>query len=129
MAVSSNLVWGTAIWASSSFPRGVLPGDTLPELFEAGLSLGPHRPFLGHRPLLSSNPPTLAREYVWESYGSVDARRRRVGSALEFKYRQGSYPKAEFETVGIWSANRPGAVHSRSHATPLLTVSGEQSGK
>ncbi|KIO29189.1 hypothetical protein M407DRAFT_21758 [Tulasnella calospora MUT 4182] len=96
-----------AIWASSSFPRGVLPGEVLPELFEAGLSLGPHRPFLGHRPSLSSNPPTLAREFVWESYGSVDARRRKIGSALEFKYRQGSYFKTEFETVGIWSINRP----------------------
>ncbi|KAG8921090.1 hypothetical protein FRC01_000420 [Tulasnella sp. 417] len=96
-----------AIWASSSFPRGVLPGEVLPELFEAGLSLGSHRPFLGHRPSLSTSPPTLAREYVWESYGSVDARRRKIGSALEFKYRQGSYPKAEFETVGIWSINRP----------------------
>ncbi|KAG8982468.1 hypothetical protein FRB90_006767, partial [Tulasnella sp. 427] len=79
----------------------------LPELFEAGLSFGAHRPFLGYRPLLSTNPPTLAREFVWESYGSVDARRRKVGSGLEFKYRQGLYPKAEFETVGIWCPNRP----------------------
>ncbi|KAG8901575.1 hypothetical protein FRB99_005208 [Tulasnella sp. 403] len=104
---NSNKPGETAIWARTSFPGGILPATVLPELFEAGLSHGADKPFLGHRPVLSSNPLTLANEFTWITYGQVDTRRRHVGSAIELKYREGRYANSEFETVGIWSGNRP----------------------
>lgn len=65
----------------------------------------------------------LAKEYHWLTYGEVDKRRRHVGSALELKHKSGLYRAGEeFETVGIWSINRPGEVpeaHSRWNVLQL----------
>ncbi|KAG6889706.1 hypothetical protein C0992_004335 [Termitomyces sp. T32_za158] len=80
---------------------------TLDEIFESGLSVGKDQPFLGHRPITSTNPLKFAHQYVWQTYGDVDLRRRHVGSALASLFAKGELGGGEFNTVGIWSANRP----------------------
>ncbi|KAG8999667.1 hypothetical protein FRB94_006009 [Tulasnella sp. JGI-2019a] len=100
----------TGEYCNPNFNPGVgnLPGKVLPDMFVSGLSRGADRPYLGHRPVISENPLVLGKEYVWQTYGQVDRRRRLVGSALEFKHKSGLYKAGEeFETVGIWSINRP----------------------
>ncbi|KAG9028636.1 hypothetical protein FRB95_006267 [Tulasnella sp. JGI-2019a] len=96
------------LWGPKHFPYGILPGKVLPDLFDSGLAYGRDRNYLGHRQVISEHPLVLAKEYTWESYGQVDKRRRAIGSAMELKFKSGMYPKgAEFETIGIWSINRP----------------------
>ncbi|KAG8863714.1 hypothetical protein FRB96_007551 [Tulasnella sp. 330] len=100
----------TGAYCHAIFNPGVghLPGKVLPDMFASGLSKGANRPFLGHRPVVSESPLVLGKEYVWQTYGQIDKRRRLVGSALEFKHKSGMYKAGEeFETVGIWSINRP----------------------
>ncbi|RDB21311.1 Long chain acyl-CoA synthetase 7, peroxisomal [Hypsizygus marmoreus] len=80
---------------------------TLNEIFETGLSGGKDRPFLGARPVISTNPLKFANHYVWETYGDVDLRRRNVGSALVSLFAKGELGGGDYETVGVWSANRP----------------------
>ncbi|KAG8887969.1 hypothetical protein FRB98_008642 [Tulasnella sp. 332] len=83
-------------------------GRVLPELFESGLSRGLDRPFLGSRSVVSEVPLVFGREYIWQTYGEVDKRRRAIGSAIEYKFNSGMYAQGgEFETVGIWSINTP----------------------
>ena len=79
------------------------------QLFEAGLSHGRDRPFLGIRPKISDSPLKFANHYVWQSWGEVDIARRRVGSALEALFASGVLKPAsgDLHTVGIWSPNRP----------------------
>lgn len=84
---------------------------TLDQIFESGLSAGKDQPFLGHRPITSINPLKYASHYVWETYGDVDLRRRHVGSALASLFAKGELGGGDLNTVGIWSANRPGIVH------------------
>jgi long-chain acyl-CoA synthetase len=79
-------------------------------IFDLGLHRSRDKPFLGRRPVLSTNPLKFADHYVWETYGEVDVRRRAVGSALRKLFDTG-YLKAEnLDTVGIWSMNRPGMI-------------------
>ncbi|KAG8929631.1 hypothetical protein FRC02_005296 [Tulasnella sp. 418] len=98
-----------ALWAPKHFGTGVLPGKILPDLFESGLAQSRDLPFLGRRVVLQTKPSlVLGNEYVWETYAQVDVRRKMVGSALEYLYRNSKLgPKREFEVVGIWSINRP----------------------
>ncbi|KAG8863712.1 hypothetical protein FRB96_007549 [Tulasnella sp. 330] len=101
-------VYRDALWAPNHFPHGILPGRVLPELFESGLSRGLDRPFLGSRSVVSEVPLVFGREYIWQTYGEVDKRRRAIGSAIEYKFNSGMYAQGgEFETVGIWSINTP----------------------
>jgi long-chain acyl-CoA synthetase len=89
--------------------KGEFPILTLPEMFESGLRQARPKPFLGHRELISTDPVTYASEYTWQTYADVDKRRRAVGSALENLFRTGELAAGQdFETVGIWSINRPG---------------------
>lgn len=81
---------------------------TLDEIFECGVMGGKDRPFLGHRPILSVTPLTYANYFVWQSYGDVDTRRRHIGSALTSMFSGGHLGGGEYDTVGIWSMNRPG---------------------
>lgn len=81
---------------------------TLPDVFDLGLSLSKDLPFLGRRPVVSTNPLKFANDFVWETYAQVDVRRRNVGSALETLFRRGVLGGGEHQTVGIWSQNRPG---------------------
>ncbi|KAG5638150.1 hypothetical protein H0H81_001535 [Sphagnurus paluster] len=80
---------------------------TVDEIFETGLAGGRDRPLLGERPILIKNPLKFANHYSWLTYGEVDIRRRYVGSALLSMFASGQLGGGEFDTVGIWSANRP----------------------
>jgi len=89
--------------------KGEFPLLTLPEVFESGLRQARPKPFLGHRALVTSEPLVYETEYTWQTYADVDRRRRAVGSALENLFQKGELARGEdFETVGIWSINRPG---------------------
>lgn len=81
---------------------------TLDEIFETGLKAGKDREFLGHRPIISTSPLKFANNFLWQTYSQVDVRRRHVGSALASLFQKGELGGGEYETVGIWSANRPG---------------------
>ncbi|KAH9951313.1 acetyl-CoA synthetase-like protein [Amylocystis lapponica] len=101
----------TGHYRSTAYPFLTLQSPeifhTVPEIFEEGLRRSRNQPFLGHRPVLSTNPVTYANHYVWESYASVDARRRAVGSALHKYFQDGILKSGDMQNVGIWSANRP----------------------
>ncbi|KAG6854926.1 hypothetical protein C0991_009749 [Blastosporella zonata] len=96
----------TGIWGLTGLdtPNAL---KTLDEIFESGLSVGKDQAFLGRRPIISTTPLKFANQYVWETYGDVDLRRRHLGSALESLFKKGELGGGEFKTVGIWSANRP----------------------
>jgi len=81
--------------------------STVPEIFDAGYALSKDKAFLGHRPLLSRNPLTHARHYVWQTYAEVDERRRNIGSAIHALFENGIVGGGEYPTVGLWSQNRP----------------------
>ena len=88
---------------------------TLDDIFDSGVKGGENRPFLGHRPILSTNPLKHANHFVWQSYGDVDIRRRHVGSALTSMFKDGTLGGGDYDTVGLWSMNRPGTSVLRSH--------------
>jgi long-chain acyl-CoA synthetase len=77
-------------------------------MFLAGLKVGRNRAFLGHRQVVSKNPLRFANEYTWQTYGEVDGRRRHIGSALHSFFARGEVGGGDYDTVGIWSQNRPG---------------------
>lgn len=83
---------------------------TITEIYDSGMRAGKDAPFLGRRPLISTNPVKYAPYYEWQTWGQVDHRRRCVGSALSLLFKTGKLGGAgELETVGIWAMNRPGA--------------------
>ena len=85
------------------------PYKTLVDAWNFNLEAAKNKPFLGHRPILSTDPLKFANEYVWETYGEIDVRMRNVGSGLEKLFRDGKLGRpGELETVGLWMANRPG---------------------
>jgi long-chain acyl-CoA synthetase len=96
-----------ALWGqmSESTPNTL---NTMDQVFLDGLKAGKDRNFLGHRPLISTNPPKYANHYAWQTYGQVDERRRNLGSALSALFRSGDLEAGDFKTVGIWSQNRAG---------------------
>jgi long-chain acyl-CoA synthetase len=77
-------------------------------MFNLGLSHARDKPCLGHRPVVSTNPLKFADYYVWQTYAEVDVRRRAVGSALSAMFASGQLKGGDYNTVGLWSANRPG---------------------
>lgn len=81
---------------------------TLPEVFDAGYARSKDSTFLGHRPVVSKDPPIYARYYVWQTYAEVDERRRHIGSAVHSLFEDGTLGGGEYPTVGLWSSNRPG---------------------
>jgi long-chain acyl-CoA synthetase len=102
----------TAHYRNSAWPELITLDNnpafrTLDEGFAHGLSVSRNKPFLGHRPLVSTSPLKFADQYVWMTYAEVDERRRNVGSAIEGLWREGKLGGHEFATVGIWSHNRP----------------------
>jgi long-chain acyl-CoA synthetase len=72
------------------------------------LKPGRDRPFLGHRPIISRNPLKFADHYEWLTWGEVDRQRQYIGSALHAIFKNGEVKAEDYETVGIWSQNRPG---------------------
>ena len=91
---------------------------SLDQVFNVGLKIGKDREFLGYRPIISTNPLKFAPAYTWLTYGEVDLRRRYLGSAIHTLFQKGELGGGEYDTVGIWSPNRPGAFERRVH--PLL---------
>jgi long-chain acyl-CoA synthetase len=94
---------------------------TLDQVFEDGLKTGRERGFLGYRPVVSMNPFKLADRYEWITWGEVDDQRRYIGSALHDLFSKGEVGGGDYETVGIWSANRPGVLHLDAHTCSRLT--------
>ncbi|KAF8630423.1 hypothetical protein AX15_002971 [Amanita polypyramis BW_CC] len=80
---------------------------TVDEIYLTGLKVGRNQPFLGHRPIVSKDPLRFASKYVWLTYGEVDNRRRYIGSALHAMFAKGELGGGDYDTVGIWSQNRP----------------------
>lgn len=99
--------------------------QNLVQLYNEGLSHGKDRPFLGQRPQISQDPPKFADHYVWESWGSVDARRRAIGSGLQKLFRTGVLGGGQMETVGIWSRNIPSTRGPLAHKAHHLTVAAQ----
>lgn len=81
---------------------------TLDQIYAVGLNTGKDRNFLGHRPIISTDPLKFAPTYSWITYGEVDVRRRYIGSALHALFQKGELGGGEFQSVGIWAPNRPG---------------------
>lgn len=81
---------------------------TLTEVFDSGYALSKDNTFLGHRPVISKNPLTHARHYVWQTYAQADERRRHIGSAIHHLFESRTVGGGEHPTVGIWSPNTPG---------------------
>jgi hypothetical protein len=94
---------------------------TLDQVFEDGLKTGRERGFLGYRPVLSTHPFKLAGRYEWVTWGEVDDKRRYIGSALHSLFSKGEVGGGEYDTVGIWSANRPGVFHLDAYTYSRLT--------
>jgi long-chain acyl-CoA synthetase len=83
---------------------------TVTEIWANALELSRNQRFLGHRPVISTNPLKYG-PYVWETYAEVDIRIRHVGSALYHLFGKGELGGGgDLETVGIWSPNRPGEI-------------------
>lgn len=82
----------------------------LVQVFDRGFKVaGPNAPYIGHRPIVSTNPLKFADHFVWSTWGEVAKRRLDAGSGVENLFRSGDAVKAnELETVGLWSANTPG---------------------
>lgn len=116
----STGVWGLIQLENQNHVR------TLPDIFNLGLSLSRDGNFLGHRPVVSTNPLKFADHYVWQSYAQVDERRRNLGSAIHKLFSDGVLGGGELQTVGIWSQNRPGEVSfvmRRSRVTHAVVCS------
>lgn len=96
-----NAIWGLI---DEHTPNTLV---TLDQIFNDGLRIGKDRDFLGYRPIISTNPLKFAPAYTWLTYGEVDLRRRYLGSAIHTLFQRGELGGGEYDTVGIWSPNRP----------------------
>ncbi|TBU65954.1 acetyl-CoA synthetase-like protein [Dichomitus squalens] len=77
------------------------------EIFDEGYRRSKGGPFLGHRPVISTEPLKYANYHVWQTWPEVDARRRALGSALHKLFQEGTLGGGDLPTVGIWSKNCP----------------------
>ena len=82
----------------------------LVQIFDRGLKVaGPDAPYLGHRPVVSTDPLKFADHFVWSTWGEVAKRTVDLGSGIANLFCSGDAVKANgLETVGLWSANTPG---------------------
>ncbi|KAF5373058.1 hypothetical protein D9758_001668 [Tetrapyrgos nigripes] len=92
-----NAVWGLL---TSQTPGAIV---TLDRIFEIGFKAGKDTDFLGHRPLISTNPVKFANRYVWQTWGQVDERRRFIGSALSLMFSTGELGG---ESLRLWGFGR-----------------------
>ena len=81
------------------------------EIFDEGYRRANGGPFLGHRPVISTEPLKYANYHVWQTWPEVDARRRALGSALHKLFQEGTLGGGDLPTVGIWSKNCPSTCH------------------
>lgn len=80
----------------------------LQQVFENGQALTkPDTKCLGHRTLISKNPVQYGTTFEWQSYATVDARRRALGSGINKLFKDGVVGGGILPTVGIWSRNTP----------------------
>ena len=77
----------------------------LVEIYDEGFQRAKGGPFLGTRPIISTNPLKYANYHEWQSWTEVDARRRAIGCALHQLFQSGKVGGGDLPTVGIWSKN------------------------
>ncbi|CDO70787.1 hypothetical protein BN946_scf184798.g102 [Trametes cinnabarina] len=101
----------TAHYRSSAYPFVTLDTPNtftnLLQIFDEGKRRAQDRLFLGHRPVISTQPLKFADYFEWQTWPEVDARRRAVGSALHKLFQSGALGGGDLPTVGIWSKNSP----------------------
>ncbi|TFK88691.1 acetyl-CoA synthetase-like protein [Polyporus arcularius HHB13444] len=99
----------TAHYRGSAFPYVTLESPNvftnLVEIYDEGFQRAKGGPFLGTRPIISTNPLKYADYHEWQSWTEVDARRRALGSALHKLFQSGRVGGGDLPTVGIWSKN------------------------
>ncbi|RPD66021.1 acetyl-CoA synthetase-like protein [Lentinus tigrinus ALCF2SS1-7] len=99
----------TAHYRGSAFPFVTLESPNvftnLVEIYDEGFLRAKGGPFLGTRPVISTNPLKYANYHEWQSWTEVDARRRALGSALHKLFQTGKVGGGDLPTVGIWSKN------------------------
>lgn len=76
---------------------------------------------LGERKLISKNPVRWSDSFEWQTYGTVDARRRAVGAGLYKLFQDGTLSGGALRTVGIWSRNIPSGFHALFEPNVLMT--------
>ncbi len=91
---------------------------TLHDVFDSGMSRGANGDCLGHRPVISTNPLKFGEQFVWQSWGTIDARKRALGSGLLKLFEDGVIGGGDHRTVGVWSKNCP----SKSHLTGCVSA-------
>ncbi|KAI0781049.1 acetyl-CoA synthetase-like protein [Trametes elegans] len=79
----------------------------LVQIFDEGFRRSKGSNFLGHRPVVSTEPLKYAEYHVWQTWSEVDARRRAIGSALHKLFQTGALGGGDLPTVGIWAKNCP----------------------
>ncbi|TCD68839.1 hypothetical protein EIP91_009553 [Steccherinum ochraceum] len=78
----------------------------LREAFENGLAIaGPNAPCLGERKLISQDPVRWSDTFEWQTWETVDKRRRALGSGLYKLFQDGAVSPGALRTIGIWSRN------------------------
>ncbi|KAI9064324.1 acetyl-CoA synthetase-like protein [Trametes sanguinea] len=101
----------TAHYRTSAYPFVTLDTPNtftnLIQIFDEGKRRAQGRLFLGHRPVVSTQPLKYADYYEWQTWPEVDARRRAIGSALHSLFQSGVLGGGDLPTVGIWSKNSP----------------------
>ncbi|OSD01625.1 acetyl-CoA synthetase-like protein [Trametes coccinea BRFM310] len=101
----------TAHYRTSAYPFVTLDTPNtftnLLQIFDEGKRRAQDRLFLGHRPVVSTQPLKYADYYEWQTWPEVDARRRAIGSALHNLFQSGVLGGGDLPTVGIWSKNSP----------------------
>lgn len=81
----------------------------LVEFFDSGRKRSPgNAPFLGRRPLISSNPPTYANYYEWITWEQAELRIQHIGSGLTKLFSDGTAGGDPLRCFGIYSGNCPG---------------------
>ncbi|THH33861.1 hypothetical protein EUX98_g219 [Antrodiella citrinella] len=98
---------------------------SLQDVFLNGLHLaGPGARLLGQRSVVSTTPLKFG-DYEWQSWGTVNARRKAVGSGLYKLFQDGTLGHGSLPTVGIWSKNCANwqVIEFACHAYNLVSVS------
>ncbi|KAI0637080.1 acetyl-CoA synthetase-like protein [Trametes polyzona] len=101
----------TAHYRGSAYPYKTIDSPdaftNLLEIYDEGFRRAKGGRFLGHRPVVSTEPLKYADYHVWQTWTEVDARRRALGSAIHKLFETGVLGGGDLPTVGIWSKNCP----------------------
>ena len=78
----------------------------LQDVFQNGLRMaGPNAKCLGSRPVVSTSPLKFGDCFEWQTWGTVDARRKALGSGLCKMFQDGTIGNGTLPAIGIWSKN------------------------